>query len=243
MKALKFLCLAMQALLVLTLTGCEPQIITPLLPSPESGTIHVAGSGSVVTEPDIATLNLGVSVERETVAEAREEAAIAMAAVIEALKANNIAENDLQTANFSIYPQYDYTDNGRVLRGYRVDNTVRAKVRELESLSDIIDTAAEAGGDVVIVNAIRFTIEDPTALQNEARALAVKNAQAKAETLAAASGVTLGKPVSITEVTSDGSTAVVAESAALAADARSSTPVSPGELTIIVSVTIVYEIQ
>ena len=56
--------------------------------------------------------------------------------------------------NFSIYPQYDYTDDGRVLRGYRVNNTVSAKVRALESLSDIIDDAAGAGGDIVVV--IRF---------------------------------------------------------------------------------------
>ena len=108
----------------------------------------MTGSGLVTGEPDIATLNLGVSVEKKTVAEAREAAAVAMTAVIASLKANDIAENDIQTQNFSIYPRYDYTENGRVLRGYSVNNTVSAKVRELESLSDIIDDAAEAGGDI-----------------------------------------------------------------------------------------------
>ena len=245
MKRLKFLCLGVSALLAITLTGCEPQIISPLLPSPESRSIHVTANGSVIGEPDIATLNLGVSVEKDTVAEAREVAASAMTTVIESLKANDIAEKDIQTENFSIYPQYDYTDNGRVLRGYRVNNTVSAKVRELESLSDIIDDAAAAGGDIVVVNAIQFMIEDSTALQTQARALAVKNAEAKAQTLAEASGVTLGKPVTITETTSARSPAIAfAESAALAADsARSSTPVEAGELTVTVNVTIVYEIK
>ena len=162
-----------------------------MVPSPESRSIHVNGSGSVTGEPDIATLYLGVSVEKETVEEAREEAASAMTAVIDSLKANDIAENDIQTENFSIYPQYDYTDEGRVLRGYRVNNTVRTKVRELETLSDIIDDATGAGGDIVVVNSIQFMIEDPTPLQAQARALAVKNAEAKAQTLAEASGVTL----------------------------------------------------
>ena len=244
MKKLKFLSLGMRVLCVMTLAGCEPQIIGPLLQSQESGKIHVTGSGSVVAEPDIATLRLGVSVEKETVAEARETAAAAMTAVIDALKASGVAENDIQTERFSIYPQYDYTDAGRVLRGYSVNNTVSAKVRELERLSDIIDDAAEAGGDIIVVNAIQFMIEDPTPLQTQARGLAVKDAEAKAQTLAEASGVTLGKPVAITETTSGGSPPIAyAEEAAFAADsARSSTPIEAGELTIIVNITVVYEI-
>ena len=245
MKELKILCLGLSTLLVIMLAGCEPQIVTPLLPSAESRTIHVTGNGSVVGDPDIATLNLGVSVEKASVEEAREAAASAMTAVIESLKANDVAEKDIQTENFSIYPQYDYTDDGRVLRGYRVNNTVSAKVRALESLSDIIDDAAGAGGDIVVVNSIQFMIEDSTPLQTQARALAVKNAEAKAQTLAEASGVTLGKPVTITETSRGESPSIAfAESVEFAADsARSSTPVQAGELTVTVNVTIVYEIQ
>ena len=110
MKRLKFLSFGVSILLAVALAGCEPQIIGPLLQSQESGKIHVTGSGSVVGEPDIATLHLGVSVEKKTVAEAREAAAVVMTAVIASLKANDIAENDIQTERFSIYPQYDYTE-------------------------------------------------------------------------------------------------------------------------------------
>ena len=245
MRKLKFLFLGLSALLVITLIGCESQMVTPLLPSPAGRTVHVTGSGSVVGEPDIATLNLGVSVEKASVEEAREAAASAMTAVIASLTANDIIEKDIQTENFSIYPQYDYTDNGRVLRGYRVNNTVSAKVRELESLSDIIDDAAGAGGDIVVVNSIQFMIEDATALQTQARALAVKNAEAKAQTLAEASGVILGKPVTITETNSGGDPPIAfAARAEFAEDsALSSTPVQAGELTVAVNVTIVYEIK
>ncbi len=218
-----------------------------MVPSPESRSIHVNGSGSVTGEPDIATLYLGVSVEKETVEEAREEAASAMTAVIDALKANDIAENDIQTENFSIYPQYDYTDEGRVLRGYRVNNTVSAEVRDLETLSDIIDDATGAGGDIVVVNSIQFMIEDPTPLQAQARALAVKNAETKAQTLAEASGVTLGKPITIIETShAAGPPIAFAEAAEFAADeesARSSTPIQAGELTVTINVTLVYEFE
>ena len=245
MHRLKFLSLGISALLAITFTGCEPQIIGPLLQSQESGKIHVTGSGSVVGEPDIATLHLGVSVEKKTVAEAREAAAVAMAAVIDALKARGIAENDIQTERFGIHPQYDYTENGRVLRGYRVNNTVSAKVRDLENLSDVIDNAAEAGGDIIVVNSIQFMIEDTTPLQTQARGLAVKNAEAKALTLADASGVTLGKPIAITETSHAASPPIAfAREAAFAEDsALSSTPIEAGELTVTVNVTVVYEIE
>lgn len=203
----------------------------------------MTGSGSVTGEPDIAALILGVSVEKETVAEAREAAAAGMTAVLDSLKANDTAEEDIQTENFSIRPQYDYTENGRVLRGYRVNNTISAKVRELQRLSDIIDDAAGAGGDIIVVNSVQFMIEDPTALQMEARALAAKDAEAKAQTLADAHGVKLGKPVTITEVTSGGiSPTVYAES--VAADSlRASTPIEAGQLTVTVNITVVYEFE
>lgn len=245
MKRLEFLFLGVMTLLAIVLTGCEPQIIGTLLQSQESRKIHVTGNGSVVGEPDIATLNLGVSVEKKTVAAAREAAAVAMTAVIDALKARGIAENDIQTERFSIYPQYDYTENGRVLRGYSVNNTVSAKVRELETLSGVIDDAAEAGGDIVVVNTIQFMIEDATPLQTQARGLAVKDAEAKAQTLADASGVTLGKPITITETSHAASPPIAfAKEAAFAEDsALSSTPIEAGELTVTVNITIVYEIE
>ena len=245
MKRLKLLSLGVSTLFAIALAGCEPQIIGPLLQAQESGKIQVTGSGSVVGEPDIATLRLGVSIEKETVAEAREAGATAMTEVIASLKANGIADNDIQTERFSIHPEYDYTENKRVLRGYRVNNTVSAKVRELENLSEVIDAAAEAGGDIIVVNSIQFMIEDTTPMQAQARGLAVKNAEAKAQTLADASGVKLGKPVAITETISGGSPPIAfARSEEFAADsARSSTPIEAGELTIVVNVTVVYGIE
>ena len=244
MKCFKFLCLGLSLWLVILLTGCD-QYVMPILPSPESRSVHVTGTGAVTAEPDIATIYLGVSVEKKTVEEAREEAASAMTAVIDALKDNDIADRDIQTENFSIYPQYDYTEEGRVLRGYRVNNTVNARVRELESLSDIIDDATSAGGDIVVVNSIQFMIEDPTPLQAQARALAVKDAEMKAQTLAEAGGVTLGKPITITETSrSTGPPIAFAEEAEFAADSvRTSTPIQAGELTVTINVTIIYEIE
>ena len=248
MKKHNLCLLGLTALLIITtLTACDSQFAAKVLsPSPGARTIHVNGSGAVSGEPDIATLYLGVAVEKKTVAEAREEAASAMTALIDSLKANDIEEKDINTENFSIYPQYDYTEEGRVLRGYRVNNTVKAKVRDLDTLSDVIDDAAEAGGDNIVVNSIQFMIDDTTPLRTQARSLAVKDAEAKAQTLAEASGVVLGKPITITENTYYESPPIAfaaAEAAFADGAAKSSTPIVAGELTVTVNITIVYEIK
>jgi len=246
MKRCNYWFLAISSLLILTFTACDVNIASEVLSSSAvDRTIHVTGSGSVTGEPDIATLDLGVSVEKETVAEAREEAASAMTALINSLQANNVAEKDIKTADFSIYPQYDYTDDGRVLRGYRVNNTVRVKVRELATLSEVIDGAAEAGGNSIVINSIQFMIDDTAPLQTQARSLAVKDAEAKAQTLAKASGVRLGEPVTITESTYFEGPPIPFAMAEEAFDdaARSSTPIAPGELTVTVTVAVVYEIE
>ena len=243
MKRYNHWSLAISTLLILTLTACDVNIASEVLSSSAvDRTIHVIGSGSVTGEPDIATLDLGVSVEKKTVAEAREEAASAMTALINSLKANDVAEKDIKTENFSIYPQYDYTDDGRILRGYMVNNTVRVKVRELETLSEVIDGAAVAGGNSIVINSIQFMIDDTAPLQTEARGLAVKDAEAKAQTLAKASGVRLGEPITITESTYfEGPPVPYARTVEAAFD--TSTPIAPGELTVTVNVTVVYEIE
>ena len=68
--------------------------------------ILVNGSGQATAVPDLAILNLGVQSLADTVAEAREQSAVAMGRVTEALKARNIEDRDIQTSNFNIFPRY-----------------------------------------------------------------------------------------------------------------------------------------
>ena len=127
-----------------------------------------------------------------------------------------------------------------------MSNDVSAKVRDLETLSQVIDDAAAAGGNVVLINSIQFMIEDNTALATQARILAVKDAEAKAQTLAKESGVTLGKPLAISEQTNTAAPPIAFDRAlaAVAEDASATaTPVQAGELTVTVNITVVYEIE
>lgn len=207
-------------------------------------TVRVAGTGVVSGEPDIVVLSIGVSVERDSVKQARAEAAEAMTGVIESLKGNGLLDEDIQTQHFSIHQRYDYIKGRREFRGYNVTNTASAKVRDLNIVGDVIDDAAEAGGDLVQINSIQFTIDDPTTLKMQARVAAMGDAQAKAQTLATEGGVTLGKPIAISESGDFYAPRPAGLEFALADDARAaSTPIQSGQLQITVTVNVVYEIE
>jgi uncharacterized protein YggE len=115
---------------------------------------------------------------------------------------------------------------------------VAIKVRNLDKVGEAIDGAAAAGGDIIQVQSIRFTIDDPTELQAQARIKAMQDAQAKAQTLAQEGGVRLGKPVSISEVIGFSTPISFGKS-----EGSSTTPIEAGELEVAVTVTVIYSIK
>jgi uncharacterized protein YggE len=207
-------------------------------------TVRVTGTGIVAGPPDLVVLSIGVSVERDSVKQARTEAAEAMAGVIESLKGNGLLDPDIQTQHFSIYQRFDYIKGQREFRGYNVTNTVSAKIRDLDTVGNVIDDAAEAGGDLVQINSIQFSIDDTTKLKMQARVAAMQDAQAKAQTLATEGGVTLGKPISISESGDFYAPRPIGFDLAFAEEAAAvDTPIQSGQLRITVTVNVTYEIE
>ncbi|MEE8443187.1 MAG: SIMPL domain-containing protein [Dehalococcoidia bacterium] len=209
--------------------------------------IWVGGSGRVVVTPDLALLSLGVEARASTVREAREDAATAMTEVMAVLTGSGVEEQDIRTQYFNIQPEYTWneTDRKQEIIGYRVTNTVSVKVRDLEGLGSLIDQVADAGGDLVRMNNISFTVEHPGQFASQAREAAVEDAMAKAQQFADLTGVTLGKLVYIAE--SGGNVPVVrdyarAEMAMDSAVAAPPTPISQGDMDIIVYVQAVFGI-
>ncbi len=208
--------------------------------------IWVNGEGEVSVVPDIAVLSLGVEVQSSGVAEAQSYAATIMTAVVNELNNFGVAEKDIKTSRFSIAPvrMWSEKDGREILIGYRVTNTVTAKVRNIDDTGAIIDAAARAGGDYIVINSISFTVDEPSKYYEEARELAMGDAKAKAEQLAKLGGVKLGKPAYINE--SGAYMPVVRDfygEAATAAPAAPTTPISAGEMEIRLSVQVVYSIE
>ena len=173
----------------------------------DSTGIWVSGEGAISVAPDLAMLEYGVEVNAPSVSEANSQASTAMDAIVEVLKARGVKDEDIQTSRFSVYPRYNYVEeekdgvrSGReVLTGYRVSNRATVKLRDLDTVGEVIDEVMTAGGDVVRISNIGFTLEDPKPKMAELRELAVADAMAKATHLAELSDVKLGRLIYISE--------------------------------------------
>lgn len=210
--------------------------------------IWVSGQGEVSAVPDIVNLRLGVEAQEATAAEAREQASAAMDSVMTALTDNGVAESDIQTQYFNIsqITRWDGDKDEVEVVGYEVTNTVIAKIRDVEDTGAIIDAVVEAGGDLIRINSISFSIDDPSTYYEQVRAEAMADAEAKAEQLAELGGVTLGSPTYISE----GSIYVpssVYRGMDYAMEEEGGemieTPISPGEIDITLSVQVGYAIR
>jgi hypothetical protein len=226
----------------LILSACGPTTINQEA-QPVNRTLNVNGLGTTYLTPDIAYIYIGVHSEggaaSETVAANKEQTN----AVLDALKQAGVAEKDLRTTNFSIYPSQQYDPNGKVIGTiYMVDNTVYVTVRDLDGLGDLLDDTINAGANSI--NSIQFDVADKTAAVKEARAKAVEDAKTQAQELADAAGVTLGEIQSISFY--DNSPITMAEGkggGGGAAMANTAVSIQPGQLTISVSVSTTYSIK
>ena len=180
---------------------------TPAAYGSDSTGIWVSGVGTLSLSPDLALLELGVDARSTNISEANSQASAAMDAMIEALKTRGVKDEDIQTRQFSVYPRYEYVEEevdgvrtGReVLTGYRVRNNATVKLRDLDSVGEVVDEIVTAGGDDVRINGIDFTLEDPKPKMAELREMAVADAKAKAEHLAELSEVSVGRLIYISE--------------------------------------------
>lgn len=215
------------------------------LTTQQSG-IWVTGEGEATAVPDVATLRLGVEATQDTADEAQAQAAEAMDRVMTALKDNGVAEKDIQTEHFRIHrvTRWDRDEDEEVVVGYRVSNIVTAKIRDVEEAGSIIDAVVEAGGDLIRVDDISFSVDDPSPYYKEAREKAMADALAKAEQLAKAAGVRLGEPTYVSEstyVTPPIFPRAMMEAIPAPAPAVE-TPISPGEMEIRATVQVAYAI-
>ena len=168
------------------------------LPANESDGIHVSGSSTVQALPDIATMQVGVQTFAAKAEEAVAENNGKVEATIASLLEKEIAEADIQTASFNISPQREYKANRPpVVIGFNVSNMLSVKIRDLDRVGEILQATIDMGANNVY--GLTFSIEDPTSLKQQARKLAIEDAQARAEVMATAAGVTVGKPIRIQE--------------------------------------------
>jgi uncharacterized protein YggE len=206
----------------------------------ERARITVFGEGRADGTPDMASVTLGVVTESAAAADAMAENSARLAAVLARLREKGIAERDLQTSGLSLEPQWIYPeDEGASPRiaGYRVENAISVRVRDLDRLGAVLDLVVSDGANSF--RALAFGVDDPAPLLDAARAAAVADARRKAEVIAQAAGMALGEVIEISE---QGGYAVPRQDMLRmpAPMAEASVPIAAGEITFAATVTIVW---
>jgi uncharacterized protein YggE len=161
-----------------------------------------------------------------------------MAQVHAALKAGGIAERDVQTAQFSIRPMHDARVDGQNrIVGFQATNQISVKVRALPKLATVVDQMIAAGANSV--SGIHYTVAQRSTLLDKARGDAIADARRKAELLAKAANVRLGRATAIVE---ESGGPVPLEPMTLRAAPGTSVPVAAGEQTLRVHVSVTFEL-
>lgn len=204
--------------------------------------LDVSARGEVTRVPDVALINAGVVTQAADAATAMQENATRMARMIAALRKAGIAERDLSTASISLSPQYRYVENqAPVITGYQASNQLSVRFRDIAKSGSVLDTLVKEGANQI--NGPSMMIDNPQVAMDEARVAAIKAARVRADLYAKATGMTVKRIVSISE--SDGQTPgpmpIMQRSAAM--DMSAKTEMLPGEQSIAVAVSVVFELN
>lgn len=208
------------------------------------GIIHVTGYGSVDIVPDTVSISAGVQSNAPTAQEAMAMNSELMNGVFDALEQSGIDRRDISTSRINLNPQYDYErrEEGRPrLTGYQASNQITVTTGDLEKTGSLIDSMIRAG--VNTINGVNFQVENSETAQDSARMKAIENAKIKAQMMAQAAGVELGRLLSMKEGSSPGPIAydeivVTANRSSMSA----APPTAPGEREIGATVTLSYAI-
>lgn len=232
---------ALAALLAVALTGCVASAGAVDAAAPER-TVTASGSGTVHATPDQADMSFGVTATNTNAKKSLEAASKAVDRITAAMAKAGIAKEDVQTQDVNVNPNYNYRAPKPTITGYTTNITVRVTVRDIGTLGDVIGAANAAGADNI--QGPGFTISDDSEFHDQAIDKAVADARKRAEAMAKAAGKSVGAVVSISEVSISSPSPYYGAKDLRAGSADAvSVPVSLGQLDVVASVTVVYELK
>jgi uncharacterized protein YggE len=200
--------------------------------------ITVTGVGTISVVPDAVRFNATVSALASTNAAALSSASKSATAVRAALKEKGIAVKDIRSANISVYPEYNWTQEaGTKITGYRASQSFDVLVRKASTAGTIIEAVVSAGGDNVQLGGVIPVTLNPSLATEEARAAAVANAKSKAFSYAKLLGTSIGKVLSLEEQSSPIYSSPFPMAKAGAADAAA-VEIDLGEQDVTVTITV-----
>ena len=208
------------------------------------------GQGQETAVPDTATISIGVTQTSANAADAKDKVNLKADKIITDLKNLGISEKDIKTTNYSITPNYGAGEimpmmypsrGGSNITDYTVTQNLEVKVKQTDKINKAIDLTAKDGAN--LIGGISFTFSDDllNKLENKARKEAVDDAKTKAQNLADAAGIHLGRIVNVVENSTNPRFMPMMAQTAEKTDVSQPTNVTPGENTVTVNVIIYYE--
>ena len=237
--AVATLCALTATLAVLAVT--RPSI---LLASPSASSttstfdpgVITSGDGLVSKKPDLAVVSVGVASKESTAAAAQQDLAAKAGKLIARAKALGIADKDINTSGYFVGPNYV---SSNTIDGYRAFEQLRLKWHDVDTVGKTLDALVQEGGGTQI--SVGFTLADPKVAQAEARSLAIGDARSRAQAMAGAAGVKLGKVLRVSDLTITGYRSANYDLGGGAAPASTQVPV--GQLDVQVSVEVDFAID
>jgi len=215
----------------------------------DSGTLRdvitVSGTAELKVEPDKADLWITAEATGSTPEAAQSLLETKSEKVINALKAEGLSEDDIETTGFNVYPEYKWNPQTgeNNLTGYKAQHSIKAEIHDLDDVGSIVSAAGSAGG---LVNYVQFGLTDEAKKSFDTQALqqATADAKSKATSLSETAGARLGKVVSIQEANYGYPPFPYYGRAAIAeASDKAQLEILPGEVTVTATVSVTYELR
>lgn len=207
----------------------------------KSQPFQATGTGKATAVPNTALVSLGVTTTTNTVLDAQNQTNAAVNKLIDDLKKLGVEEKNIKTTNYSVFPVTDFSGRTQRTTGYTVTQNLEVKVTPIDQANRVVDTATADGAN--IVGGITFVLDDQTQkkLEDNARKEAVKNAKEKAESLANAAGIRLGRIIDVQESFVGKPIPLRALSVEDSTQPSTPTTLTPGENTVEITVTLSFE--
>lgn len=240
----KIILSGMLVMLMVFVAACSGSQTTVAEDAQVQKRITVSGTGQVRVIPDVAYINIGVRNQAASVSETLDQNTLQAQAIKDELVNSGVAEVDIQTSSFNVYPQYNYDYEGNITDTvFIVENSIYVTVRNLNDLGMLLGKVTESGANSIY--GISFDVTDKTEALKQSRELAIANAKNQAEEVATTAGVKLGEIISIDIYSSD--TPYVMDSSGMGGgyypQSATKVPISAGNYVISSSVTIQFAID
>ncbi len=233
------LCALAATLAVLAVSRPSILFATPSATSTTSTSdpgVITSGDAIVSRKPDLALISVAVDSKQSTASAAQSDLAGKAAGLIARAKALGVADKDMNTSGYSVGP--NYAPNTSTIDGYRAFEQLLLKWHNVDTVGKTLDALVQEGGATQIN--VGFTLADPKAAQAEARSLAIGDARSRAQAMAAAAGVKLGKVLRVSDLSTSGASSANFD---IKAGASASTQVPVGQLDVQVAVEVDFAID